>query len=148
MASVRLQGFEDAERKLLQLPIEMRGNTIKSGLRTAGRAVARAAETLVPIGHTRETHLRDSFVVSVKEGRMPYCIVGPSWFTGRHGILVEGQGGDDMHQIDVRHHSHGKPTGIILRKQPFLMPAADITRLEQEKAMTDAINRAIERVMG
>lgn len=146
---VELTGFQEAERRLALLPIELRGNTIKSGLRTAGRVVVREAQARVPISDDdTDKHLRDTLGVVIREGRTIYAVVGPQYPAGAHGHLVEGAGGKDMHTINVRHHSHGRPTGKILRKQPFVGPAAEATHEEQLRAVHDAIERAVYRVMG
>jgi len=152
--TVTLKGADEAQRKLERLPIELRGKTLMSGLRSAGRAVVKEAKSIVPISDDEDgKHLRDALVVKVFEGRVgPIAIVGGTWAHGRHAWLVEGQSDKTPGGFSIRHTSNwsGKPikTGAKVKKQPFLGPAAQYTLNAQATAITTAIDRAIKRVMG
>ena len=154
-ASVKLEGFEKAEAMLGRLPFELRGKAVTSGLRTAGRQVVKVARALVPISEdvmgddTGGKHLRDALTVKVIDGRKgPIAIVGPMRPDGNHAHLVEGASDKTPEGMDVRHFSHGVWSGEILRKQPFLGPAAESSKGNAEQAVAEAIERAIKRVTG
>jgi len=78
------------------------------------------------------------------------AVVGPRRPEGSHGHLVEGayaKGGQWIN-IDVRHHSHGKPTGVILKKHPFVQSASEQTRTQQVAAIREGITAAVKKATG
>jgi len=117
---------------------------LKKGLRKAGLLVARRARQLVPQpgypGDKPELKpLRDTIGVEVKEGDVTlYAVIGPQRPAGAHGHLVEGA-------KPVRHHSHGRPTGVVLKPNPFLAPAVLTTAAAQKTAMLKALKAATRK---
>ena len=118
---------------------------IRKATKKVGRLVEKRARVLVPQpGYPGDDPdliaLRYTLTTVVKQGRTIYGLVGPKRQGGQHGLLVEGAYSGGL--IDVRHHSHGEPTGTILKKSAFLYGAAAST-LEQQKQVMHADLRAI-----
>lgn len=147
MAAVKLTGFEQALGTLSSLPLEMRGPIINRALRKAGKIVIAKAYSLVPepdypgdkLGLTA---LRDTLTVRIKEYEgSNVMIAGPKHDGGQHGHLVEGADSEGEN-VDVMHHSHGRATGVVLKKTPFMGPASKITETQQRAAITDGVRKA------
>ena len=141
---VTLEWYSKVDAQLEQIPIELRGKALKSGLRKAGQQVVKRAKQLVPgPGYPGDKPalkpLRETLRTEVKEyANAIVAISGPKWPEGAHGHLVE-----ESHQ----HFSHGKATGVMTEAQPFIEPAAKDTRELQDKSVRDGVAKAIKKAL-
>lgn len=99
--SVKLEGFEKCEQHLAQIPIELRGQAVKAGLRDAARIVVMVAKALCPPRDYRDRDaqgrpLKQRITYQIKELKQSgnlAVIIGPEKETipsrQRHGHLVE-----------------------------------------------------------
>lgn len=142
MATIKLENFEKVDRQLGQLAIEIRGRALQSGLRTAGRVVVKRAKQLVPPpGYPGDKPdlkpLRDTIGVELRNyATVAVAVIGPKRPAGAHGHLVE-----ESH----RHFSRGRETGIFTEPHPFMGPAAEETKHQQQAAVIDGIIKAGQR---
>ena len=143
--STSISGFRAGENVLIKAP-ELVSRETRKALRRAGAVVVRRAKQLVPPpgypGDKPELKpLRDTIGVEVKQGRRAlYAVVGPKRPAGSHGHLVEGT-------TSVRHFARGKPTGVILKKTPFLEPASKQTFSKQREAISKIL-RTVDEQLG
>lgn len=149
MAQVILTGFDEVERQLAKFPIELRGTVIKAGLRKGGRKlINRAKEIVPPPGYPGDDPelkpLRETLAVEIRDGKVgPYAVCGPKYPAGAHGHFVAGE--SSGRNVDVRHHSRGKPTGVILKKTPFMSNALKDTQDQIDAAVRSGIDAAIKK---
>lgn len=131
-----IEGQEDWDRILRQLPRRTSKAVIKRGLTRALKPVQEDAQSLVPVdtGKLKESitishkvRSRSGVAVSVRGGLEMY--VGPSWPDGAHGHLIE--------------------FGTVKTKpQPFLRPAWDRNVAQMSKIAREEISKAISKAIG
>jgi len=153
MANVLLTGFADVDKQLAQLPIEIRGKTLKDAMKKAAQVIVSRARDLVPPpgypGDKPELKpLRDSIVAKGSSARDTTS--GLVKAAGQHSHLVEGAYFKDgvWINVDVRHTSYGSPTGTILKKHPFIQPAEEQTKSQQLAAIREGVSLAVKKATG
>lgn len=146
--AIKLENFEGVDDQLRQLPDSMRGNEIRKALGKAGRAVVRRAKQLVtPPGYPGDKPglkpLRDTIGVEVKGyDNSTVAVVGPKRPTGAHGHLVE-----HGHMI-VGHKPLKVQTGVATTPDPFMDPAAEQTKAQQQTAVIEGLKAAVKKATG
>jgi len=153
MASVTLSGFTEVDKQLAQLPIELRGKTLKAAMKKAAQVIASRARVLVPPpGYPGDKPgfkpLRETIVAKGSSSRD--TTTGQVRAAGQHSHLVEGayfKNGQWIN-VDVRHTSHGQKTGTILAKHPFIQPAEEHTKSAQEAAIRAGVAAAVKKATG
>lgn len=121
------------EGLLAELPIMMRDKAAKKAVRKANAVVVKEAKNRCPVGGPRvgrkagKPHLRDTIKGVVRDyGEKTVGVTGPTWPDGAHGHLVE---------FGTEHSA----------PQPFLRPAADETKKQQEDAITQTLRDEIDK---
>ena len=143
--TVTITGAEKIDEDLARIPLELRGTTIRAGLRRAGAMVVRRARQLVPQpgypGDKPEFKpLRETIATEVKVyANAAVAIVGPKSPAGAHGHLVESS---------HAHYAHGQPTGVRTKPTPFIEPAARETKLRQMAAVREGVKQAVQKAIG
>lgn len=150
---VRLTETGNVEQLLERLPVEIRGNTMRKALRAAGRVVQKQAKANVP--RSRTTRTRDKWSSKTKQQRagvaehhktvgvevrvydgVLVAIVGARYPEGALAHLIE-QGHDLV--------AWGTPLPIFVQGNPYLAPAADTTRREQEDAIIRKLSEEVDK---
>lgn len=153
MAAVQLTGFTEVDKQLAQLPIELRGKTLKDAMKLAAKAIVTRAKMLVPPpGYPGDKPNVRSLLASIK----PASRSGQDTTTGlvrahgQHSHLVEGAYFKDGQwiNIDVKHKSHGQATGTILKKTPFIQDAEQQTRGQQKTAIVNGVHATVKKATG
>ena len=153
MSAVQLTGFSDVDKQLARLPIEIRGKTLKDAMKRAALVIAKRARVLVPPpgypgDKPQHKSLRDTIVARGSSSRDTTS--GLVKAAGQHSHLVEGayfKNGVWIN-VDVRHTSHGQPTGVILKKHPFIQPAEEQTKPQQLAAIREGVSLAVKKATG
>lgn len=139
---VKVGDTKRVERLLTKLPVELRTKALNQAVRAAGRIVANQAKQLCPKpGYRGDKQglkpLRDTIGVVVRDyANGPAAIVGPQYPAGAHGHLVE-FGHDEV--------LWGQRTGRRVKPKPFLRPAADQTKSQQQAALIAKIKAGIDK---
>ena len=155
-ASVTITETGDMNAILEQLPIMLQRGAVDKALRAAGKVVAKRAKELCP--RSSQTGTREEWskqtagsrtgakplaetigVVVRKYDTVSVAVVGPQYPAGSLGHLVE---------YGHRHIAWGHDTGRRIPPKPFLRPAADGTKGEQEAAMLGVLKAELEKVKG
>lgn len=140
-----LREFGDTAALLTQMDVLLRGKALTDALKKAGKPVVARAKSLAPVGGARKgqkagkKHLRDTITLAARDyGETKVLVVGPAYPAGAHGHLVE------FGSVD-RERKSGGSTGRM-PPQPFLRPAVEATRSEQNAAFIGELQRHIEQV--
>ena len=144
---VQVDGGDDIDQWLAQLPFDLRTKALPKALRAAGNVVNVAAREhirdpgypgdkagLVPLQKTIITKVR-------RYDRAVVVIVGPHYLGGNHGHLVEFghrlvykvKKGTDAEEVKVS----------FVPPYPFMRPAAAETRDEQHEALITTLTEEI-----
>lgn len=140
--SAHAVGFEEVDRELAAIPIELRGPIMTTALRKGAQVVIRRAKPLVPPpGYPGDKPdlkpLRETLGVVTRTYRtVVMALAGPRWPAGAHGHLVE-----QSH----RHFAHGEFTGEMTEAKPFIEPASESTRSQQDMIVRRAADQAIQK---
>ena len=151
--AVEISESKDTERLLEQLPIELRGTTIKRAVKAAGTIVSRRAKQLAPRSSETETSdhwsadtaakregakpLRETISVVVRNYGLTWvAVVGPQYPAGALAHLVESG------HVGV---FWGREQVGYVEGEPFMEPAADETLNQQRAAFENTITKAIEK---
>lgn len=139
MAGLELDGWEELSRQLDRIDDRLTGRVKMQAVQAAGEVVAARAKALCPRGdpghEPDKKPLRDTIGVELRDyGERALAVVGPEWDAGAHGHLVE-----YGHAIVTR----GKNTGLRAAPKPFMRPAYEETKDEQQAAMQAVVNQAI-----
>lgn len=133
----------DLDGLLARLPIEVRRVSLKKAMRAAASVVVRRAKQPVarpgyPGDKADLKPLRDTIGAVVRDyEEYVVAVVGPQHPAGAHGHLVE-YGHEEV--------LWGVRTGRRVPPHPFLRPAADGTRAEQQAAMEGTLSRELENM--
>ena len=155
-ASVTITETGDMNAILEQLPIMLQRGAVDKALRAAGKVVAKRAKELCP--RSSQTGTREGWskqTAGSRTGAKPLAetigevvrkydtvsvaIVGPQYPAGALGHLVE-----YGHKLVV----YGHPTGRRVPPRPFMRPAVDETKGEQEAAMLGVLKAELDKVKG
>ena len=146
----------DMDAILQQLPLMLQRQALDKALRAAGKVVAKRAKELCPRSTrtgTSQWWSNETFakraqakplaetigVVVRKYDTVSVAVVGPQYPAGALGHLVE-----YGHNLVV----YGRPTGRRVPPQPFMRPAVDETRSEQDDVMLNVLKAELEKVKG
>ena len=155
-ASVTITETGDMDAILQQLPAMLQRGAMDKALRAAGKVVAKRAKELCPRSSSTGTAEDQSLktagerqavkplaetigVVVRKYDTVSVAVVGPQYPAGALGHLVE---------YGHRHIAWGRDTGRRIPPKPFLRPAADETKGEQEAAMLRVLKAELEKAKG
>lgn len=136
----KVSDTKQVERLLGRLALQMRGKILVQGVRAAGRVAANAAKTLAPKpGYPGDKPdrkpLNQTIKVVVRDySNGPAAVVGPQWPEGAHGHLVE--------------FGHQLPDGSRTKPKPFLRPAADSTKTQQQSALIAKVDAGVRKEIG
>ena len=155
-ASVTITETGDMNAILEQLPVMLQRGAVDKALRAAGKVVAKRAKELCP--RSSKTGTREGWskqtagsrtgtkplaetigVVVRKYDTVSVAVVGPQHPAGALGHLVE-----YGHRMVV----YGHDTGRRVQPKPFMRPAADETKGEQEAAMLRVLKAELEKAKG
>lgn len=155
-ASVTITETGDMDAILQQLPVMLQRGALDKALRAAGKVVQRRARELCP--RSSKTGSRQAWsnetagsrtgtkplaetigVVVRKYDEVSVAVVGPEYPAGALGHLVE-----YGHKLVV----YGHPTGRRVPPHPFMRPAADETKGEQESVMLSVLQKELDKVKG
>lgn len=85
---MRLDGFEQIERKLRRLPEAVKQRAVPKALRAAAVVGRRAIRSATPVGPTG--NLRRSTIFRIRRyARVTVAIIGHRWGPGSHAHLIE-----------------------------------------------------------
>ncbi len=151
--SVQLSGFTEVDKQLAQLPLEIRGKTLKAAMKQAAKVIADRAKQLVPPpGYPGDKPGLRSLLASIKPASRSTqnTTQGLVRAHGQHSHLVEGAYFKDGNwiNIDVEHHARGKSSGTILKKTPFIQEAEQQTHGRQRIAITHGVREAVKKATG
>jgi hypothetical protein len=138
---------------------------MKKAIRAGAAPVRKLARQLVPVGGPRtgrksdKKHLRDTIAVRVKSyNAVDVAIVGPQWPSGAHGHLVynavdvaivgpQWPSGAHGHLVEFGYDAI-LPDGeeVAVPPQPYMRPAAEQTKTQQAKAITNKLKAEVEKV--
>jgi len=155
-ATVTITHTGDMNKILEQLPVMLQRGALDKALRAAGKVVQKRARELCPrSSHTgsrerwsKETAadrsnvkpLADTIGVVVRKyDAVSVAVVGPQYPAGALGHLVE---------YGHRLVAYGRDTGRRVQPKPFMRPAADETKGEQEAAMLTVLKAELDKVKG
>ena len=144
-----IEGGDDLDRFLAQLPFEMRRKILPKAIRAGGNVVNLAArERIRDPGYPGDkpglVPLKKTIITKVKVYDMVVvAIVGPHYMGGNHGHLVE-FGHRLIRKIKTRDGVEKVEIGFV-PPHPFLRPAADETRDEQLAAITGLVWEEIQQ---
>lgn len=136
----RLEVTGDALGLIGRLPLLVRGIALEKALKKAGNLVVRRAKQLCSVGQARvgvkadKKHLLDTIDVVFRDyrgGQYFLAVIGPQYPAGAHGHLVE---------FGHRNGINGQP----VPPRPFMRPAFDETRSEQQAVIIRELERNIE----
>jgi HK97 gp10 family phage protein len=134
---LELQGFDELEKALGELPKSLRKGVLTRTLRAAAKPIRDEMVANVPQGPTG--NLRKSIIVSpkrigkrIKSKRSVFMFVGPDARLGPHAHLVEyGTGPREVKNKKIMKGKDGKFYGQVvgpMPPQPFVRPAWQRTR--------------------
>jgi hypothetical protein len=115
---------------------------LKHALKAAGTIVVKRAQDLCPKpgypgDDPTKKPLRDSIGMEVRVyDHAIVIVIGPEYPAGAHGHLIE---------FGHYHVMFGVVTGDFLPAQPFMRPAADETKSEQDAAITSVLESRIAK---
>ena len=155
-ASVTITETGDMDHILKQLPDMMQRGAMDKALPAAGKAVAKRAKELCPrSARTDSTELwskktagdrsnvkplAETIAVEVRKyDTVSVAVIGPQYPAGALGHLVE---------HGHREFLYGRQTGRRVQPKPFMRPAADETKGEQEAAMMRVLKAELEKAKG
>lgn len=141
MAVMQLDGWDELARQLDRVDDRLTQRAKLEAVKAAGEVVAARARDLCPRGDTADKPLRDTIAVEVRDyDQRALAVIGPQYPAGAHGHLVE-----DGHEIVTR---DGKRTGRRARPRPFVRPAFDETKDQQQAAMQAVVTRTLQELGG
>jgi hypothetical protein len=146
----------DMNKILEQLPLMLQRGAMDKALRAAGKVAQKRARELCPrSARTDSTELwskktaadrsnvkplADTIGVVVRKyDTVSVAVVGPQYPAGALGHLIE---------RGHREFLYGRETGRRVPPKPFLRPAADETKGEQEAAMLRVLKAELDKVKG
>jgi hypothetical protein len=146
----------DMNKILQQLPLMLQRGALDKALRAAGKVVAQRARELCPRATKTGTSkgwsdvyfakratakpLAETIGVVVRKyDTTSVAVIGPQYPAGSLGHLVE---------FGHRHIAWGHDTGRRIPPKPFLRPAADETRGEQDAAILNVLRAELAKAGG
>lgn len=145
MATLQLDGWEELARQLDLVDDRLTKRAKLEAVKAAGEVVAARAKDLCPRGDAADKPdakpLRDTIAVETRDyDQRALAVIGPQTPAGAHGHLVE-----NGHEIVTR---DGKRTGRRARPRPFVRPAFDETKDQQQAAMQAVVTRTLQELGG
>lgn len=142
MAQVELAGYDELLRELDKAEKTLGHEVRREAAKAAGEVVAARARQLCPVGDPAhepdKKPLRDTIAVEIRDyGQRTLAVIGPQYPAGAHGHLLE-YGHEGV--------AWGKPTGRRVGPRPFMRPAFDETKSEQQSAMEGVVADALRKL--
>jgi HK97 gp10 family phage protein len=144
VASMSLQGFKDLDALLREMPRQLAGQAVTSGMRKALQPVAAAARAYAP--GSLDTRIR--IAPTIKAGQMPQALEKPG--KGKRVMFV-GATAPHAHLVEFgtgpRYHANGKYVGVM-PPDPFLRPAWDANKDQVLATLAEVIREEIGKAIG
>lgn len=142
MATIKLEGWEELKQALDRIDDLLTGKVKIEALKAAARVVASEARRLCPEGdyaHNRGAiPLHETINVRLRDyGQRGLAVIGPVYPAGAHGYLVEYGHAEVL---------WGKATGRRVPPKPFMRPAFEGTKREQQAVMESVVARNLREL--